>query len=41
MGEGIVSTMECQEEIKVASDYWRCVKSRRLWMVTVCSLKAM
>ena len=28
MIEGIVDGMECQEEIKVANDYWRCVQSR-------------
>ena len=26
--EGIVDGMECQEEMKVANDYWRCVQSR-------------
>ena len=25
--EGMVESMECQEEMKVANNYWRCVQS--------------
>ena len=39
--EGIVDGIECQEEMKVAKDYWRCVQSRSWWWVTVCSNKIM
>ena len=37
--EAIVESFECQEEIKVANDYWRCVQSKSQWLVTVGSGK--
>ena len=33
--KGIVWSVECQEEMKVANDYWRCVQSKSWWLVTV------
>ena len=29
--------MECQEEMEVVDDYWRCVQSRSQWWVTIGS----